>query len=92
MVTKGVPCEKRIADLKKFELENEGNLERDVEDGWVETANPQTKQNNNDPLVDIDNIDGQNMQVVSGEEQKQEEEAFDLDDLDDDNMFAKPVQ
>lgn len=43
LVTKGCPCEKRIADLKAFELENEGELEKDVEDGWVETMNPQKK-------------------------------------------------
>lgn len=47
LVTKGVPSEKRIADLKRFEEENEGELEREVEDGWVETKNPQKKRKDN---------------------------------------------
>ena len=41
LVTRGVPCEKRIKDLQKFHEENAADLERDVEDGWVETTNPE---------------------------------------------------
>lgn len=43
LVTKGVPCEKRIKDLQ-FEDEN-AELEKDVEDGWVETVNPSKSKN-----------------------------------------------
>jgi len=38
LVTKGVPCDKRIKDLKIQEESQQ--LERDAEDGWVETLNP----------------------------------------------------
>lgn len=41
LVTRGVPCEKRIADLQKFHQDNADELERDAEDGWVETINPE---------------------------------------------------
>lgn len=58
LVTKGVPCEKRIAELKKFEEEHGEELEREVEDGWVETLNPQKKNNNQEQMIDIDNLDG----------------------------------
>jgi hypothetical protein len=43
LVTKGVPCEKRIKDLKFLE-EDGGDLEREAEDGWVETLNPMQKK------------------------------------------------
>ena len=43
LVTKGVPCEKRIKDLQKFQEENADELEKDLEDGWVETSNPEKK-------------------------------------------------
>jgi hypothetical protein len=43
LVTKGVPCEKRLKDFNKFYEENASELERDVEDGWVETTNPESK-------------------------------------------------
>ena len=37
-------------------------------------------------------MDIDNMQIISNkEEEKKEDEAFDLDDLDDDNLFAQPV-
>jgi len=38
-----VPCEKRIKDLQKFHEDNAGDLEKDVEDGWVDTTNPEKK-------------------------------------------------
>lgn len=44
LVTRGVPCEKRIKQLKKFHEDNADDLEVDLEDGWVETKNPE-KQN-----------------------------------------------
>ena len=41
-------------------------------------------------MMDIDNLD--KMQIINNqEEEKKEDEAFDLDDLDDDNLFAQPV-
>lgn len=43
LVTRGVPCEKRIKDLQKFHEDNAADMERDVEDGWVETTNPENK-------------------------------------------------
>ena len=33
LITKGVPCEKRIAELKQYM----DVAEREAEDGWVET-------------------------------------------------------
>jgi hypothetical protein len=44
-------------------------------------------------MMDIDNLDGQDVQVINSnqEQNKADEEVFDLDDLDDDNMFAKPA-
>ena len=33
--------EKRIKDLQKFHEDNAAEMERDVEDGWVETTNPE---------------------------------------------------
>ena len=45
LVTKGIPCEKRIKDLQRYHDENEGELEKDVEDGWVETTNPENLGN-----------------------------------------------
>lgn len=44
LVTRGVPCEKRIADLQKFHADNANELERDADDGWVETINPEGKK------------------------------------------------
>ena len=41
LVTRGVPCEKRIADLQKYHEDNAQELEIDAEDGWVETINPE---------------------------------------------------
>ena len=41
LVTRGVPCEKRIADLQKYHEDNAQELEVDAEDGWVETINPE---------------------------------------------------
>lgn len=48
LVTKGVPCEKRIKQLKKFHEDNAGDLEVDLDDGWVETKNPEKKNNAED--------------------------------------------
>ena len=53
LITSGVPCEKRIADLQKYQEEDGANLEKDVEDGWVETSNP---ENNKGESVDIDKL------------------------------------
>ena len=39
-MTKGVPCEIRLKDFFKFQQEGAEALEKDVEDGWVETFNP----------------------------------------------------
>jgi hypothetical protein len=43
LVTKGVPCEKRIKELKNFHADNANELEVDLDDGWVETKNPEKK-------------------------------------------------
>jgi len=99
LVTKGVPCEKRIKDLQKYHEDNADELEKDVEDGWVETANPEKlgAQNNDDGIVDLDSDgDDKPMQVINdnNEEKKEEEDVVDLDDLnsDDENMFAQPAE
>lgn len=36
LITRGVPCEKRIKELKQYM----DIAEKDAEDGWVETQNP----------------------------------------------------
>ena len=97
LVTKGVPCEVRLKDFFKSQEENAANLEREVEDGWVETSNPeQNKQDNEQPLMDLDDEEEQPMQVIgesnaAGTGGGGEDEIPDLDDLDDDNMFSQPV-
>lgn len=65
-MTTGVPCEKRIKDLQKLYEDGGDDLEKDAEDGWVETSNPEKKDNKDDECMDIDNLDGedQKMQVV----------------------------
>ena len=39
--------------VQKFQEENQDNLEKDVEDGWVETSNPEKSKGES---VDIDNL------------------------------------
>ena len=64
LVTKGVPCEKRIKDLQKFHEENADDLEKDVEDGWVETTNPESKTGGTeDDIMDIEDCDDGNQKV-----------------------------
>ena len=60
MVTKGAPCEHRIADLQRFHEENADELEKDVEDGWVETMNP-VKAKGDAQSMDIDELAGGKM-------------------------------
>lgn len=96
LVTTGVPCEKRIKDLQRLYEDND-NLERDAEDGWVETTNPEKKEKEEE-CMDIDNLDGedQKMQVVNNKEEAKDDDGsdgFDLDAMsdDDENMFATPA-
>ena len=57
LVTKGVPCEKRIKDMNKFQQEFADDLEKDAEDGWVETANPESlKHGDKEEIMDLDNL------------------------------------
>lgn len=68
-------------------------MEKDAGDGWVETTNPESKAAAVD-VVDIDGDDGKPMQVIGGGAKEQapaEEEVFDIDDSDDDNVFAQPA-
>ena len=65
LVTRGVPCEKRIADLQKFHQENADELERDAEDGWVETINPE--QNKPQAVLNLDDM-GDGVQVIDGDD------------------------
>ena len=98
LVTKGVPCEVRLKDFFKYQEDNAANLERDVEDGWVETSNPEKNNKDNEqPIMDLDDDEEQPMQVIgenkaAGTGGGGEDEIPDLDDLDDDNMFSQPVQ
>ena len=85
----------RLKDFFKFQEENGANLERDVEDGWVETSKPDTNQNKDEqPIMDLDDDEVQPMQVIgdpksAGTGGGGEDEIPDLDDLDDDdNMFS----
>lgn len=69
-------------------------LERDVEDGWVLSNNPDGGTGDGGEMMDIDSIGGQKVQVIQSKTEQKKEEVFDLDDLsdEDDNMFAKPEQ
>lgn len=82
LITKGVPSVKRLAELQKFQLENEDEMEKDAGDGWVETMNPEGKGEKVEIALDDD------------EEKKEVPTAkpvidFDDSDDDDDNMFVE---
>ena len=69
--------------MQKYENANE--LERDAEDGWVETINPEGN-NKAEGELDLDSDDG--MQVIGNKNEMPKE--IDLDDVDsdaDENMF-----
>lgn len=67
LVTKGVPCEMRLKDFFKFQEDNAANLERDAEDGWVETFNPDAGQKNDEqPIMDLDDDDQDPGQIPGG--------------------------
>lgn len=80
LITKGVPCTKRIKQLQA----QQESKERDLEDGWVETDNPMAKEKT--ATVDIDEMEVVDAEMVGADEQ--EEEAVDIDDMADDNVFA----
>ena len=93
-----MPCEKRIKDLQRYHEENADELEKDVEDGWVDTTNPEKlAEGNKDAggagVIDLDSDDEGKMQVISdaNENKKKPEQVIDLDDSDDENMFAQPA-
>ena len=96
LVTKGVPCEKRIKDVVKFEAEFADELEKDAEDGWVETTNPESlnKGGEKEEILDIDDMGEDGVQVVGGDDKGGDDDGgFDLDALsDDDNLFAGPAE
>ena len=96
MVTKGVPCEKRIKDLQKFHELYADELEKDAGDGWVETSNPDKGGGKMEDIMDIDDMgDDAKMQVIASKDDKKDDgssDGFDLDDMDDDNAFAQPAK
>jgi ubiquitin-like-conjugating enzyme ATG3 len=74
LITKGVPCSKRIKTLQAQE-----SKEREVEDGWVETDNPsQVAGAGKQVTMDIDDI-GQVVDI--DDEQQEEQEVMDIDDI-----------
>lgn len=86
LITRNVPCPRRIKDLNKTEV-----LERELDDGWVEAENPNQKMdkdnNKKAESMDIDDMDN----IIHGEEKQ--EEAVDIDDIANDkdnntNIFA----
>lgn len=84
LITKGVPSLKRLAELQKFNLLNEDELEKDAGDGWVETMNPEGKTERVEIALDDDE--------EKKESEKQAEKPvidFDDSDDDDDNMFVE---
>ena len=95
LVTKGVPCEKRVKELQKYHEDNADDLENDVGDGCTETTNPESKATGAaENVVDIDEDgDGQQMQIVSttNKDQPAEDDVVDIDDSDDENVFAQPA-
>ena len=55
----------RLKDFFKYQEDNAANLERDVEDGWVETSNPEAgKKDKEQPIMDLDDEEEQPMQVI----------------------------
>ena len=69
----------------------------DLEDGWVETKNPEKKgaAEEEGQILDLDD-DGDDqatkMQVINAPGTGEEDDAVpDIDDLDDDNLFAQPA-
>ena len=71
LVTKGVPCHKRVADLQKFHEDNADDLEKDAGDGWVETTNTEgNAAGAGNQVVDIDDDGEKPMQVIGGGEAK----------------------
>ena len=94
-------------------------MEKDVEDGWVETFNPDAgKKNEDEQIMDLDDDEAPKqsvmesagvieaaggmemaggMQVIgenpatAGTGGGGEDDIPDLDDLDDDNLFAQPA-
>ena len=97
LITKGVPCEKRVKELQKFHEDNADDLEKDAGDGWVETTNPESQAaGGGENVVDIDEDgDGKPAQIISstgGQQAQAEDDVVDIDDSDeDDNVFAQPA-
>lgn len=91
LITKNVPSERRIKDLEaKASLVQE----RDEEDGWVDTVNPDSaaEKAKKEECADIDDMDDANI-IDGGEEEEKGGEAVDIDDAD--NIFeaagAQPI-
>jgi ubiquitin-like-conjugating enzyme ATG3 len=70
LITRNMPCQRRIKDLKGEEAKEE-----ELEDGWVSTDNPSGSQSKASEAVDIDDIDN----VIDDKEE--EEEAMDIDEI-----------
>jgi ubiquitin-like-conjugating enzyme ATG3 len=84
LITKNVPCDKRIKDLKIYNEISERPID-DEEDGWVETSNPDApKGGASAEIMDIDNI-GDDANIVDGGEEEEAKECVDMDDAD--NIF-----
>lgn len=88
LITRGIPCTKRIKELQKLDEEHK---ERDLEDGWVETASTGNKGHSGAAAaMDIDDMQDIDDAEVGGV--VQEEEAADMDEImngaEDVNVFA----
>ena len=86
LITKGVPCSKRIKTLQAQE-----SKEREVEDGWVETDNPASSTNGvKQAAMDIDDIG--EVCDIDEDQQQDNQEVMDIDDIQNeeskDNVFG----
>ena len=84
MITKGVPSLRRLKELQQFELEHGDELEKDAEDGWVETFNIAGKSE-----AKGIQMEDEEEEVKKTETKKAVIDLADSDDEDDDNMFVE---
>ena len=65
LITKGVPCKKRIKQLQS----QQETKEREIEDGWVETENPMGGPASKDKpaAMDIDEMEVVDADIAEGE-------------------------
>ena len=84
LITKGVPSLRRLKELQQIELEHGDELEKDADDGWVETFNIAGKQEQKGIQ-----LEDEEEEVKKGEQKKAVIDLADSDDDEDENMFVE---